>query len=211
MAPKILVHIKGDPALYARYAEGCRMIGFEPVVTADLSCMEEYDGLLLTGGADVDPAFYGEKNTASQNVDPDYDRAGFRAADHFFKVGKPILGICRGHQVLNVFFGGSLFQDIPGHAVYTDMPHRVRRRTNGTLLDGFLPVEFYTNTRHHQAVRIPGEGLRVTARALDGTVEAIEHLNGKVLGVQWHPERMLGNLNSNTEGLKVFEAWRALF
>ena len=76
---------------------------------------EGYDGLLLAGGGDVDPAFYGEENTASNGIDRVRDEAELQLCERFADQGKPILGICRGHQLLNVYFGGSLYQHIDGH------------------------------------------------------------------------------------------------
>jgi len=152
------------------------------------------DGLLLTGGGDVDPARYGQEAVPEEYgvyaARDDWELALARAAQ------VPVLGICRGAQVLNVAAGGTLVPDVP---TATGVEHRVRERSRevvhgvtvvaGTLLHAVVGSEAVdVNTLHHQAVDRPGAGFRVVATAPDGTVEAIERADGAALGVQWHPE-----------------------
>ncbi|MFJ9694570.1 gamma-glutamyl-gamma-aminobutyrate hydrolase family protein [Kitasatospora sp. NPDC101183] len=155
------------------------------------------DALVVAGGPDIDPAYYGQEPHPAAEVDsPERDRwevALLRAA---LAAGMPLLGICRGMQVLNVVCGGTLVQHLPDVVVpdvHTGRPgaygtHLVRP-VPGTLLGGLLPEsELEVPTYHHQAVARLGEGLRVSAHAPDGTVEAVEG-PGFALGVQWHPEQ----------------------
>ncbi|WP_406196710.1 gamma-glutamyl-gamma-aminobutyrate hydrolase family protein [Kitasatospora sp. NBC_01560] len=155
------------------------------------------DALVIVGGPDIDPAYYGQPRHPRTEVDsPERDvweSALIRAA---LAAGIPLLGICRGMQVLNVVCGGSLVQHLPdvvGRDVHGGTPgkygeHEVRP-VPGTLLGGLLPEsELTVPTFHHQAVDRLGEGLRVSAHAPDGTVEAVEG-PGFTLGVQWHPEQ----------------------
>ena len=157
-----------------------------------------YDGLLLCGGEDIDPDRYGQKNCGSLGIDPDRDAAEFVLAEAYAAAGKPIFGICRGHQVLNVVLGGSLLQDLgpewnlfhrrtPGTDV--DRIHPLRTEENSLLRRLYGPV-FSSNRSHHQAVDRLGDGLRLTAWSEVGIAESLEHETLPLFSVQFHPERM---------------------
>lgn len=161
------------------------------------------DGLMLVGGLDVDPANYGEA-VLNDTVDPSPQRDALELALLQSALGRhvPILAICRGHQLLNVARGGTLWQDLPtqrphglGHSQRGD-PHSAGHElqiAEGSLLHQIVGSErLGTNSFHHQAVRRLGRGLRPTAWSSDGLVEAVEDpAYAYVLGVQWHPEEML--------------------
>ncbi len=165
----------------------------DPAALAALA--EDLDGLLFAGGDDVDPARYGETiSHPSVSITPARDAFELALFDAFIKTGKPILGICRGIQLLNVALGGSLHQHIDGHR-QTPTPGSQPTQTvtvkAGTRLSALAQMEgaLAVNTFHHQAVKVPGSGAVVTARAEDGTIEAIEVPEHPFLiGVQWHPE-----------------------
>lgn len=162
--------------------------------------LETIDGVLLPGGIDVDPKFYGEAPSPKlEKTDAQLDELEFRVLEYAKKHRLPVLGICRGHQVLNVFYGGSLIQDIPTeHESETKVVHRggTRKHTiaieEGSLLHEWLgATEFEVNTYHHQAVKRLAAGFKATAHTQDGIVEAIEFQGGLfIVGVQFHPERM---------------------
>jgi putative glutamine amidotransferase len=166
--------------------------------------LSEIHGLLLTGGGDVDPAFYREERHPSiHDAEPGRDEFEIDLARRAIDTNLPLLAICRGAQVLNVAAGGSLVQDIPSqvetpltHSVNTPKAHiahdvtvtsgsRLERVLGGTVAAGVCHV----NSRHHQAVARLGRDLVVSATSPDGVIEAIEapHANF-CLGVQWHPE-----------------------
>jgi putative glutamine amidotransferase len=166
------------------------------------------DGLLLTGGGDVDPAFYGdERHQATADAEPGRDEFEIDLARRAVDAGLPVFAICRGAQVLNVSRGGTLIQDVPSqvtgadrHAVPRprDAPAHVITVSPASLLYRVLgPAVDATshcvvNSRHHQAVSRLGAGLVASATANDGVVEAIERPEGAFcLGVQWHPENFL--------------------
>ena len=158
------------------------------------------DGLVLQGGADVAPGYYKEQPRAPQWVgDARRDEYELALIDAFCKAGKPILGICRGMQLLNVYFGGSLRQDIEmdlggGHIHRDDVDyekplHPITFEQGSTLARTYAQFSApKVNSIHHQCVKTLGAHLVVEARAADGIIEAFRHATLPVLGVQWHPE-----------------------
>jgi len=154
-----------------------------------------YDGLILPGGGDISPALFGATNEGSRNIDEPLDRLQFQLLGQFLRLGKPVLGICKGLQIINVCFGGTILQDLPeessliheydnGDKIHTT---KAPRDTFPEQLYGRNPV---TNSAHHQAIGDVGDGLLVAQYTCDFVVEAIYHKSLPVLGVQWHPERM---------------------
>jgi putative glutamine amidotransferase len=165
--------------------------------------LREVDGILLTGGADVDPALYGaERHTATVDAEPGRDAFELELARRALEADVPLLAICRGVQVLNVAAGGTLVQDIPSvfpaplpHALPQPLDgpcHEVAIRA-GSKLAGLLGFEqagaCHVNSRHHQAIERVGDGLAVSASAPDGVIEGLEKPDARFcIGVQWHPE-----------------------
>lgn len=180
-------------------AAGGTYLGILPLPDHNYDHIAELcDGLLVTGGGDIDPKYFNQElHEKASLVKENIDEMDFKLIEAFLKKKKPILGICRGHQVLNVYYGGSLIQDIPS-IVETDLIHsQTEARNVGThevklIKDSFLGKEnevYLTNSFHHQSVLEPGKTLEVLAYSKDGIVEAIQ--NDEVMGVQWHPECMI--------------------
>ncbi len=186
------------PRSYFVAVEKAGGMPFAPGLEGDYTqeVLNRADGLLLTGGGDVDPALYGqEKHPATGDISRDRDRCEIALARAFYEAGKPIFAICRGIQVLAVALGGTLYQhvpDLPGvtanHGDKT-VPHSSRLMPGSRLSAIFGAQNISVNTSHHQAVDRPPEGFAVTAFSDDGLIEGIE--GGSALCVQWHPERML--------------------
>ena len=151
------------------------------------------DALLLSGGADIHPRLYGQPINGAMDIDEARDEYELSLFRRFFDAGRPILGICRGEQLINAALGGTLRQHIDGHSRIegADRIHAVR--TDDAQLRSLYGERFDVNSAHHQAIDRPGEGLRVIARSEDGTVEAVRHETRPVLAVQWHPERLGDN------------------
>ena len=164
--------------------------------------LDAVDGVMLTGGGDVHPASYGQPDTASSGTDPGADLSEIALVRRARERRVPVLAICRGMQVTNVAFGGSLHQDIgqPGtaHEPISDDPaavlaamHPVDIRPGTRLADVLGAGERTVNTIHHQAIDRLADGFEVTALARDGIVEAIEAIDAwPLLAVQWHPEKL---------------------
>lgn len=206
MKPRILVLNPGKPF----YEEVMIACGAEAVCLKYPEVTADYDGLLLCGGGDVDPMRYGEENCGSKNIVPQRDENEFAVAKAFIQAKKPILGICRGMQILNIVFGGSLYQHIAtaeAHSAPVDAVHAVTA-VEKSYLSQIYGTHFSVNSAHHQAVDRLGEGLRVTLLSdSDGVVEAFEHESLPIYGVQWHPERMcLSQKREDTvDGLHVLQ------
>ena len=145
------------------------------------------DALVVCGSyTDIDPRLYGQVNVAARgDVDLDRDRRDLAAVRAALAQDVPLIGVCRGHQLMNIAFGGTLYQDVGGH---TDAAHAVATDT-GSVARRVLGRGTQVASQHHQAVRRVGRGLRVTAASSDGLVESLELPARRLaLGVQWHPE-----------------------
>jgi len=208
-----------SPYFRALLAAGAEESELELVSAADAHTVRarDYDGILFTGGEDVDPSFYGEAKQ-HENVH-DYrprDEFEFALLDRALAFRTPILGICRGVQMINVGFGGSLYQDMK-EDVQPQFEHRqtelgksrqepthsVLVTDENSILGGIVQGACRVNSLHHQAVKRLGRGLKVTARSEDGFVEAVESADEYpfLMAVQWHPEEMV---NSSPEQREIF-------
>lgn len=204
----------------ADYEESVRRAGGEPVILdwkrlgSGIEALSAVDGVLMTGGPDVDPAEYGERREPHvTSIAPlARDRFELELAREALKRDTPILAICRGMQVLNVAAGGSLLQDIPSslpgalsHQVgepKNAIAHTVRIAPGSRTAELLAVNEARVNSRHHQAVKRVGKGLTVTATAPDGVIEGVEKPGARFcIAVEWHPE----NFVESGEFLPLFE------
>ncbi len=179
----------------------------------DMAC-----GLFLPGGIDVDPLLFGQgPNVNIGRVDPLLDLYQIFLTRLARKRKMPILGVCRGIQLINVAFGGTLIQHIPDmpstfshrQTMNGRWPSHTVRAEDGSLIAEIYGSEFLVNSFHHQAVDSIAPGFRATARSSDGIVEAIESMERDsewIIGVQWHPERMIQDLLFDLELFKRFTA-----
>jgi putative glutamine amidotransferase len=193
------------------YWESVESAGGPPVILPPADSpevMDHYlkvcDGYILSGGDDIDPAFWGEEpQPGLGEIDPRRDRFEVELIRGIIKRDKPALFICRGIQVLNVVLGGTLIQDL-----HSEIAHRQRAPRNhpfhdillekaSTLYQLFQRETVRVNSFHHQALGSLAPGISVTARARDGVVEAVEFPERSwILGVQWHPEAMRDELSA---------------
>jgi len=168
------------------------------------------DGVLFSGGSDVNPVHYGEKPYKEDcHYSDERDEAELAIFDSFYKLKKPMLGICRGMQIINVAMGGSLIQDMASaversahkQSLFPDKPAHYVKSVEGSKMRQLFGEEFIVNTHHHQAVKTCAPGLRATAFTDEGIVEAVEHESLPILAAQWHPERMIGEENFEMENM----------
>jgi len=201
--------IGGIPRLTTNYANALKSLGAEtivllpklPAASFDASL---FDGLLLPGGGDIHPSFYGQQNTGSICVDTLLDAQQFFLFHAFLNAHKPILGICKGMQLINVALGGSLIQDLPEairtfHAYDRADQFHTTSLIPGTFLHELYGAALTTNSAHHQAVDRLGEHLLPAPYGPGRVIEALYHDSLPVFGVQWHPERM-ASLHQTTGG-----------
>lgn len=189
------VYLYGEEEKRQNYIEALENSGAKVVISLNPDDSRDCDALLLPGGADMDPSFYGAENLGSQGIDRELDQVELDLVKEFSTSERPILGICRGMQILNVAFGGSLIQDLP-----TAQSHRWEESTGDKVhtvsvsKDSFLYSlygdSFSVNSAHHQGVDRLAEGFQIAARAMDGGIEAIQCPEKKIYAVQWHPERL---------------------
>lgn len=171
------------------------------------------DGLFLPGGDDVDPKFYNQKKHSSTVIEPaPFEQMEFALLTIFTKQKKPILGVCRGIQTINVFFNGTLIQDIPSmrpaclshqQSKTETYAHKVTIQSE-TLLGKYVDQTIHVNSYHHQNIDTVAPGFIVSAISEDGLVEGIEKDN--IIAVQWHPEKV-----DDVYQKQIMQAWLATF
>jgi len=215
--PKKVAVTYEDSKKVERYNNALRLVGLEPVPVkaGEPVSLEEVDGLLLTGGPDVDPRLYGQEPAPeTQTPNPERDRLELGLLREALDRDLPVLAICRGLQLFNVCHGGTLIQHLPGDPHRSQQPpadpskpaHEVRVAPDTKLAAILGEGQYTVNSRHHQAVDRLGDGLRVTAKsAEDGIIEGLERPDKKfAVGVQWHPE---DQVRTDETQLKLFRAF----
>ena len=193
------------------YIDAVTAAGGEAIAEYLPNISTDYDGLILCGGNDIEPKYYYQEMNGSVNIDAARDAVEFALLKAFVDAGKPVLGICRGYQLINIYFGGSLYQDIPEKDLHVgqqdfDITHGVTAKEN-SVLHNLYGSSFTVNSYHHQAIDRLGENLLATAYWNDQYIEAIQHNSLPIYGVQWHPERMcVSKKRADTvDGIKIFK------
>ena len=201
---------------YENYVHALKQLGAEPFISLDIGDLDSADGLLLPGSfQDMNPKLWGAEDICSNDINDELDAIQWMLLEKAVERHIPVLGICRGMQFINVYFGGTLIQDLPEAEMHKarepESYHPVFIADGTELYDLFGKIA-ETNTRHHQGVGRLGKDLQVSAMwiADDGmVVEAIQHKELPILGVQWHPERMAlyGNAQQQKDGEKLLKHW----
>lgn len=211
-------------SVHTDYIKAITKFGGVPIILPNLqedaieSIVELLDGLLLTGGGDIDPTLFNEEPHQNLGtITPERDEFEIAIIQKMMKLNKPIFGICRGLQILNIAIGGDMYQDI-----YTQSQNKLLQHTQlaprshtshfvqvseGSKLSDIVQVEkFKVNSFHHQAVRKIPVDFKASAIASDGIIEAFESMNHKfVMGLQWHPECLLSK--NDHASTAIFEAF----
>lgn len=179
--------------------------------------LDKIDGLLLSGGHDVNPRTYKERNSGKAgNFDNIRDHQEIFMTEYALEKDIPILGICRGLQVLNITLGGTIHQDLPSagffahsmsNSLRNEPSHSLKILEDSPLYEIFKRDEIWTNSYHHQGINELGKGLKVAALSEEGLIESV-YLDGKkfALAVQWHPEMMYDNEEMNLIFKKFIKA-----
>lgn len=192
-----------------------------PIATKSIESLdyylEDYDGLLMVEGGDVDPKYYNLSYPKEKldEYDPLKDEIEFACAKHALQNNKPVLGLCRGLHIINTLFGGTLHLDVHQanknsvcHMNYDNYDvhrHKITIFENTPLYEWYNRTELLVNTYHHQGIKKIASGLQIMAKADDELIEGVYHPDYKfVVGLQFHPERMFTEYEGNK---KVFEAF----
>lgn len=228
-----------DRGRFSRYGAAVDRAGFQPVFVSEAydvlnrrlqgrllrcvyadrrfcrACAQQYDGLLLPGGGDLHPAYFDQIDRYSSGIEVQVDRMQFYLAEAFITAGKPVMGICKGMQLLNVLFGGTLIQDLSMEQKERHAwdERRQQDREHGSqisshfLFGSSIDRNQRVNSAHHQAVNRIGDGLIPVQWADDGVIEGICHRTLPAAGFQWHPERR----GTEEADQLFFQVWSAMF
>ena len=199
------IFIYGDECL--NYKNAVENAGGKAVVSLNAELARECDGLILPGGGDISPCMYGsaEKNCRDTDIKRDCTEQYLIAV--FLRKKSPIMGVCRGMQAINVYFGGTLNQTIPEKSAHfneaADVYHDLKLNKRGFLYEIYKKPVISVNSAHRQSVGARGFGLFLSSVSPDGVFESLENLSKKIIAVQFHPERMAG-------GGKIYEYFLTL-
>ncbi|MDR2042989.1 MAG: gamma-glutamyl-gamma-aminobutyrate hydrolase family protein [Clostridium sp.] len=178
----------------ANYENYLSLLPASPVTTLSVGILSSCDAVVLPGGGDVNPSFFQESDSGSRNIDTELDVLQFQALEYAIRHRIPVMGICKGMQLINIAFGGTLTQHLPTADIHQyigkDQYHEIAV-TEGSFLEPLYGRKLRVNSAHHQGLHVLGKDLTVAARCpQDQCVEAIRHASLPVFGLQWHPERL---------------------
>ncbi len=181
------------------YENAFRHLNIPFTTTLTIGDVSSCSGLILPGGGDITPAFFGQKNMGSRNIDTELDILQLQALEYAVSTNMPVLGICKGMQLINIYFGGTIVQDMPKaetHAYKEGDKYHPANNLPNTILASLYGPHHIVNSAHHQCIDRLGQNIQILQAAEDGTPEAISHSTLPIYAVQWHPERLLPFISS---------------
>ena len=206
------IFIYGDENILVNYKNALTAVGAQAVFSTDVRIARDCDGLLLAGGGDISPCFYRsrEKNCRSISLVRDISEQYLLAL--FERKNAPVMGVCRGLQMINVYFGGTLSQRIEKHYIHfndkRDTYHEITNKA-GFMRDIF-GKNLFVNSCHRQKIDLPGKNVVPCAFSPDGVIEAAYRKGTKIFGVQFHPERPFSAAGDLSKGLLIYEYFLSL-
>ena len=212
--PTILVPM--EPTSSHNYTAVLNALSCPYFITQKDIPVDSFDLLLLPGGGDIYPYLYADANLGSRKINLEQDLVQFSLLDRFVHQKKPVLGICKGLQIIQIYFGGSLIQNLSCNLIHQlpkgDCYHLVENQT-GSIPYSIYGTQCIVNSSHHQAIITPAPHLQITQMSSDHVIEGLSHDSLPILGVQWHPERLCLSFYHNTlsDGYALFTAFLHAF
>lgn len=189
--------ILGRKSMTGNYEAFFKRLPAQVITTLVPGEVTSCNALILPGGGDITPAFFGENPKGSRSIDTELDILQFQALDTAVAAGIPVIGICKGMQIINVAFGGTIQQDMPGDRIHSNPSGDAYHNSimvEDCCLFKYFPAKMRVNSAHHQRIGKPGQHLRIIQYCPDdGCPEALAHDALPIFGLQWHPERLPDN------------------
>ena len=203
------IFIYGEENTFVNYKNALEKVGAKAIISTDIQKARDCDGLLLAGGGDVSPCFYSAKEKNCRSVDLVRDVNEQYLIALFERRNTPIMGVCRGLQILNVYFSGTLAQSIEKKHLHYNEKHDVFHPIiNSGFMRDVLGKNIIVNSCHRQQTDVSGKRLRALSVSPDGVIEGLYLPRSRIFGVQFHPERPFEN--GNADGIKLYEYFLTL-
>lgn len=202
------IGIVGRAKNTCNYEKFLHTLGIPCITSLSMGKLGACDGLIFPGGGDITPQLFHQTNQGSLHIDTELDLLQLRAFDLAYRASLPILGICKGMQLINIGLGGTLIQHLNTAELHTSVSQDLYHTTyvaEGSFLQQLYGTDFVTNSRHHQAVdRLGQELVPIQWCPKDSCIEALMHTSLPILGVQWHPERLHSDFTT-ISGVPLFQ------
>lgn len=206
------IFVYGDKNVFINYDRAIRAVGAEAVFSENVKRALDCDALLLAGGGDVSPCFYRSREKNCKSVSLTRDMCEQYLLARFERANAPVMGVCRGLQMINVYFSGTLAQSIEKARLHYDETRDVYHETenNSGFMRDIFGKNLFVNSCHRQKIDLPGKNVVPCAFSPDGVIEAAYRKGTKIFGVQFHPERPFSAAGDLSKGLLIYEYFLSL-